>query len=62
MTWDEMETELRKKYPDTLAEVDRLVKCFEEMGATFSDGDGKLFVDGKETDIVSALKAGFQDT
>lgn len=62
ITWDEMEMELREKYPDVWNEVDRLIKCFEYAGATVTDGSGRLFVDGKETDIVSALKAGFCDT
>ena len=42
-------------------DLDLFIKCFEDAGATITEGTGKLFVDGKETSIVDALKRGFCD-
>lgn len=41
--------------------IDLLIKSFIDAGATITKGTGKLFVNGQETDIITALKEGFCD-
>lgn len=41
--------------------IDLLLKSFSDAGAIITEGTGKLFVNGQETDIVTALKQGFCD-
>ncbi len=42
-------------------DLELFLNSFTEMGASITKGTGKLFVDGKETDVISALKNGFCD-
>lgn len=42
-------------------DLDLFLDAFSEMGASITKGSGRLFVDGKETDVVSALKNGLYD-
>ena len=42
-------------------DLDLFLQTLTKSGATITEGSGKLFVDGIETDVVSALKQGFHD-
>ena len=38
------------------------LRAFSGIGAIITEGNGELFVDGKETDVITALRKGFCDT
>ena len=42
-------------------DLDLFIKSFEDSGATVTKGTGRLFVDGKEVNIVDVLKSTFGD-
>lgn len=42
-------------------DLELFLQAITQSGGTISEGSGKLFVDGRETDVVSALKQGFHD-
>lgn len=42
-------------------DLDLFIKSFVKAGATVKKGNGKIYVNGEETDIVSAIKRGLND-
>ena len=42
-------------------DLDLFIKSFTDAGAVITKESGKIVVDGKETDLVSAIKRGLND-